>query len=125
MNLYCHLIFCIALADCHELVMHCSDLSLDVGAHQVPVMDEVNPAPAFQHIFLANVVDVVPNVPTSLLVPIPEAILCSPREADEAQQSLGSMGFCDVADDDEDQVMSLSHLHSPCTSLAPVFVVYF
>ena len=83
-------------------------------------MDKVNPAPAYQHIIPTNVVDVVRDDPTSLRVPIPEAILCAPREADEVQQSLGSMGFCDVADDDEDQVMSLSHLHTPFTSLAPV-----
>ena len=110
----------IALADCHELVMHCLDLSLDVGAHEVSVMDEVNPALAYQHIFPANVVDVVPDVPTSSRVPIPEAILRSPREADEVLQSLGSMGFFDVANDDEDHVMSLSHLHTPYTSLAHV-----
>ena len=88
-------------------------------------MDEVNPARAYQHIIPTNVVDVVRDDPTSLRVPIPEAILCAPCEADEVQQSLGSMRFCDVADDDEDQVMSLSHLHTPFTSLAPVFVVYF
>ena len=109
-----------ALADCHELVVHCSDFSLDARADELPVMDEVNLTPAYQHIIPSNVVDVVRDDPTSLRVPIPEAILCAPREADEVQQSLGSMGFCDVADDDEDQVMSLSHLRTPFTPLAPI-----
>ena len=83
-------------------------------------MDEVNPAPAYHHIFPAHVVDVVPDEPTSSCVPIPETILRAPHLADDVQQSLGSIGFCDDADDDENQVMSLSHLHTPCTSLAPV-----
>ena len=39
--------FCTALADCHELVMHCSNLSLDAGADELFVMDEVNPAPTY------------------------------------------------------------------------------
>lgn len=103
--------------------MHCPDRSLDVGTHDVPVMDEVNPAPAYHHIVAAPVVNVVPDVPTSSRVLVPEAIIRAPRETDDIQQSLGSMGFCD--NDDEDQVISLSHLRTPCTSLALVSVVCF
>ena len=53
---------------------------------------------------------------------IPEAILHAPREADDVQQSLGSMAFCGDGDDfeDEDQVISKTHLHTPCTLLALV-----
>ena len=65
--------------------MHCPDRSLDVGTHDVPVMDEVNPAPAYQHSLPTNVVDVVPDETTSLRVPILEAILHAPREVDDVQ----------------------------------------
>ena len=55
----------------------------------------------------------------SLRVPIPEANLHAPREVDGVQQSLGSMGFRGNADDfeDEDQVMSKTHLHTPAHHL--------
>ena len=84
------------------------------------MMDEVNPAPAYQYSLPTNVVDVVPDEPTSSRVPIPEAILRAPREANEVQQSLRSMGFRGDADEDEDQVMSQMHLHTSCKSLAYV-----
>ena len=64
-------------------------------------MEEFKPTPAYQHSLPTNVVDVVPDEPTSLHVPIPEANFHAPHEADDVQQSLGSMGFCGDADDDE------------------------